>query len=191
MSISSHKIGGPMGVGALIVRDGLQLPSLIRGGGQERRRRAGTENVAAIAGFGAAAEIVRTTRLDEQARLERLRDNVEVAMLRDIPGARVVGANARRLANTCCIALPGRMAETTVIKLDLAGVAVSAGSACSSGKVGASHVLTAMGLPVELARSAIRVSLGWNTDESSLEQFLSRFGRLLAADGGDRVRAVA
>ena len=102
-------------------------------------------------------------------------------MLEAVPGAVIAGFGAKRLANTTCIALPGTLAETTVIRLDLAGVAISAGSACSSGKVGASHVLTAMGLSPEIARSAIRVSLGWNTTESSLEAFSTRFRQLFAA----------
>lgn len=187
MSVSSHKLGGPMGVGALIVRDGFKLRSLLQGGGQERRRRAGTENVAAIAGFGAAAASARAGVVDEQRRLKRLRDQVETELVAVVPGAVVVGAGADRLANTLCLSLPSYVAETTVIKLDLAGVAMSAGSACSSGKVGASHVLTAMGLAPEIARSAVRISLGWNTSESSLEEFLSRFRDLFARE----IKAVA
>lgn len=179
MSVSSHKLGGPMGIGALIMRDGFQLASLIEGGGQERRRRAGTENVAAIAGFAAAAQAAKADLERETRRLGALRDRAEAAILAVTPDAVIVGAGAERLANTLCIALPGELAETTVIKLDLAGVAISAGSACSSGKVGASHVLRAMGLPAEIARSAVRISLGWNTTETSLEQFLSRFCDLL------------
>lgn len=182
LSISSHKIGGPMGVGALIVRDGFQLPSLIKGGGQERRRRAGTENVAAIAGFGAAAAVAKAQLAEEAARLRGLRDVAEAAICQMLPDATVIGGKAERLVNTLCVALAGELAETAIIKFDLAGVAVSAGSACSSGKVGTSHVLTAMGLPTETARSAIRISLGWNTTESSLEEFLSRFRHLFRAD---------
>jgi cysteine desulfurase len=179
MSLSSHKIGGPMGVGALVLRDGFELPSLIRGGGQERRRRAGTENVAAIVGFGAAAAAAKAALDDEASRLADLRDMAERALLDAVPAATIVGAGAPRLPNTICVALPGDLAETLVIRLDLAGVAISAGSACSSGKVGASHVLQAMGLPNKIARAAVRISLGWNTNESSLEEFLSRFFRLL------------
>lgn len=179
MSVSSHKLGGPMGVGALIIRDGMQLPSLIEGGGQERRRRAGTENVAAIAGFGAAAEAAKRALAGEPRRLAAMRDRAETAIQSMAPQAVMIGAGAARLPNTTCVAVPGEAAETLVIKLDLTGVAVSAGSACSSGKVGASHVLTAMGVPDEIARSAIRISLGWNTTETCLEQFLSRFRRLL------------
>ncbi|MFT5508499.1 MAG: cysteine desulfurase [Hyphomicrobiaceae bacterium] len=182
LSLSSHKIGGPMGVGALIIRDGFELPTLIHGGGQERRRRAGTENVAAIVGFGAAAVTAKAELAAENERLRVLRDFAEAALLECAPEALIVGADADRLPNTLCIALPGDLAETTVIKLDLAGVAISAGSACSSGKVGASHVLTEMGLAPDVARSAVRISLGWNTAETSLEEFLSRFRRLLLPD---------
>jgi cysteine desulfurase len=187
MSLSSHKIGGPMGVGALVLRDGFELPSLICGGGQERRRRAGTENVAAIVGFGAAADIAKATLDEEANRLAGLRDMVEGALLDAVPTATIVGAGGARLPNTICVALPDDLAETLVIRLDLAGVAISAGSACSSGKVGASHVLKAMGLSDEIARAAVRISLGWNTTESSLEEFLSRFFHLL----NQETRAVA
>ncbi|MGI9479218.1 MAG: cysteine desulfurase family protein [Hyphomicrobiaceae bacterium] len=182
MSVSSHKIGGPMGAGALIVRDGLARPALIQGGGQERRRRAGTENVAAIAGFGAAAVAAKAELDAEMTRLGALRRHLEAEISKSAPDAIVIGGGADRLANTLCVAFPGELAETTVIKLDLAGCAISAGSACSSGKVGTSHVLTAMGLPPEIARSAVRISLGWNTTESSLEQFLSRIRGLLIAE---------
>lgn len=187
MSVSSHKIGGPMGAGALILRDGFKLPALIQGGGQERRRRAGTENVAAIAGFGAAAVAVKADVDAEASRLQALRDQLESEILATVPDAFVIGADADRLPNTLCVAFPGELAETTVIKLDLAGVAISAGSACSSGKVGASHVLTAMGMPRDIARSAVRISLGWNTTESTSEQFSSRLRGLLTPDN----RAVA
>ena len=129
MSVSSHKLGGPMGIGALIMRDGFQLPSLIQGGGQERRRRAGTENVAAIAGFAAAAR--RQGRSgDGGAAASRPARSGRGGDFSVTPDAVIVGAGAERLANTLCIALPGELAETTVIKLDLAGVAISAGSAC-------------------------------------------------------------
>lgn len=174
MSVSSHKIGGPMGMGALIIRDGFKLPALIQGGGQERRRRAGTENVAAIAGFGAAAAAAKAELDGVVPRLSAMRHQLEAEISTIVPDAVVIGANGKRLPNTLCIAFPGELAETMVIKLDLAGIAISAGSACSSGKVGASHVLAAMGLPQAISRSAVRISLGWNTTETSLEQFLSR-----------------
>ena len=152
LSISAHKLGGPKGVGAHVCRDGAALPSLLLGGGQERRRRAGTENVAAIAGFGAAA----LAAMQDLAGIERqrsCRDKLVAAIQQMTPEAVVIGAAADRLPNTSCIALPGKTAETLLIKLDLAGIAISAGSACSSGKVGASHVLRAMGLPRSCALS--------------------------------------
>lgn len=170
--ISAHKLGGPRGVGALIVRDGVNLPALIKGGGQERRRRGGTENVAGIAGFGAAAaEAAREA--DVVDRMQALRDKLEAGVLAATPGAVIVGRNAPRIANTSCIAVAGKPAETLVIRLDLAGVAVSAGAACSSGKVGANSVLEAMGLGPDIARCAVRVSLGPQTNENDIAAFLA------------------
>lgn len=171
MAISSHKIGGPKGVGALIISEGCALPPFIRGGGQERRRRAGTESVAAIAGFGAAAE-AGARGLANIRRVQALRDILERLVLRLSPEAAVIGQDAPRIPNTSCIAWPGRHAETLVIKMDLAGVAISAGSACSSGKVGPSHVLAAMGLSPEISGSAIRVSLGPETEARDINAFL-------------------
>jgi cysteine desulfurase len=169
LSLSSHKLGGPKGVGALIVREGCDIAPFVRGGGQERRRRAGTENVAAIAGFGAAA----AAAADDLARIGAVaanRDRIERGLKRITPDAVVIGESAERLANTTCIALPGKLAETLVIQLDLAGIAVSAGSACSSGKVGTSRVLAAMGVPAEVARSAIRLSVGASTSRRDVER---------------------
>jgi len=177
LSVSSHKIGGPKGAGALVVRDGVSVRALISGGGQERRRRAGTENVAAIAGFGAAAEAAARD-LADMTRVRGLRDELEGAVLRSTPEAVVLGQGAERLANTTCFAWPGRLAETLVIKLDLLGIAVSAGAACSSGKVGQSHVLAAMGLEPEIARSAIRVSIGHATTENDISAFLAAWREL-------------
>jgi cysteine desulfurase len=185
LSLSAHKLGGPKGVGALVIRDGARLPAFIAGGGQERRRRAGTENVPAIAGFGAAARAAARdlTTIDG---VRALRDRVEAEARAIAPSAVVIGAEAERLPNTACIALPGASAETLVIALDLAGVAVSAGAACSSGKVGASHVLAAMGLDPALARSAIRVSLGWGSTEADVDAFAAAWAHVAA-----RRRAVA
>lgn len=171
LSLSSHKIGGPKGAGALVIRDGVSLPAFMPGGGQERRRRGGTENVAAIAGFGAAAEIAARD-LARAANVKVLRDTLESAILDLTPEAIIIGAEAPRLGNTSCIAWPGKLAETLVIKLDLAGIAVSAGSACSSGKVGRNHVLEAIGLMPEIAQSAIRVSLGPDTTVNDCNAFL-------------------
>lgn len=188
LSLSAHKLGGPKGVGALILRDGLEIAPLIVGGGQERRRRSGTENVAGIAGFGAAAAAARRD-LNERQRIAALRDRLEREAVEIAPEARIIGAEAPRLPNTTCLALPGASAETLVIRFDLAGVAVSAGSACSSGKVGASTVLAAMGLPDDLARSAIRVSLGWTTTERDIDAFLAAWSAI--AGGRQKHRAVA
>ena len=177
VTLSAHKLGGPKGVGALVVRDGAPLPPRIIGGGQERGRRAGTENVAAIAGFGAAAAAARG-EIDYFGSLRGLRDRLERAVIAASPAAAIVGAPASRLANTTCIALPGRTAETLVAALDLSGVAVSAGSACSSGKVTASPVLAAMGLSSEMARAAIRVSIGPSTTSDDIDAFVVAWGRI-------------
>lgn len=170
--LSSHKIGGPKGVGAMVLREGRDVRPLLVGGGQERRRRAGTENVEGIVGFGAAAQAARLAREAESVRLAGLRDRLEREALAIAPSAVVIGRDAPRLPNTTCLALAGSRAETLVIKLDLAGVAVSAGAACSSGKVGESRVLAAMGLAPEVARAAIRVSIGHATTSGDIERFL-------------------
>jgi cysteine desulfurase len=178
MSLSAHKIGGPKGVGALIVRDGVAVEPLIEGGGQERRRRAGTENVAGIVGFGVAAAIA-AAEVERASDLGALRDELETKAKGLAPDAVVFAASARRLPNTSCLAVPGTRAETLVIGLDLAGVAVSAGSACSSGKVEPSHVLIAMGAAPELAASSIRVSLGFGTRSADIEKFLGAWFELV------------
>ena len=179
LSLSAHKLGGPKGVGALIVRGDTRIGALISGGGQERRMRGGTENVAGIAGFGAAAR----QALAELPRMETvtaLRDRLEHSVRQITPHAVVVGEAADRLANTTCLALAGARAETLVIALDLKGVAVSAGSACSSGKVEESHVLAAMGLGPKLGGSAIRISLGWNTTADDIDAFLRAWTEITA-----------
>lgn len=169
LSLSAHKFGGPTGIGALVVRDGAPLLPDRRGGGQERYRRAGTENVAGIAGFGVAAEEAKRSLLD----VGPLRDRLESELLRIGPGAVVQGVDALRLGNTSCISMPGVKAETQVMALDLAGVCVSAGAACSSGKVGRSGVLEAMGVSAAQAATAIRVSLGWNTTSGDIERLIA------------------
>jgi cysteine desulfurase len=168
MSLSAHKIGGPQGVGALVARPYVRLASVLRGGGQERGVRAGTENVAGIAGFGAAAAEALADLSRMQA-LASLRDKLEASLL----GAVVFGVDVDRLSNTSCIAMPGVSADSQLMNFDLAGIMVSSGSACSSGKVAKSHVLAAMGIADDLAESAIRVSLGWNTTESDVDRFIA------------------
>ena len=177
MSVSAHKLGGPQGVGALVVRDGIDLAPLLRGGGQERSRRAGTENVAGISGFGAAAALVEQTVASAPALLQ-LRDDIEDRVRTIWPAAVIFGAAAKRLPNTSCIGLPGVSNEVQVMALDLAGVAVSAGSACSSGKLTPSHVLQAMGAGDVAAASAIRVSLGWQTTAADCERFVEAWTAL-------------
>lgn len=176
LSLSAHKLGGPTGVGALVIGDGVDLRPLLQGGGQERGRRAGTENIPGIVGFGAAAAVAREA-LDESARLGALRDAMERRLGEIAPGVIFFGTEAPRLPNTSCFALPGLPAETQVMALDLAGVAVSAGSACSSGKVRPSHVLRAMAAE-DMAACAIRVSLGWASETSHLERFLDAWSAL-------------
>jgi len=176
-SLSAHKFGGPPGVGALIVRcdDGSRRP-LVTGGGQERGLRAGTENLPGIAGFGVAAELA-ARELRQASRIVELRDALEHAILEAAPDAVIAGRGAPRVGNTSCIAMPGMPAETQVMAFDLAGFAVSAGSACSSGKVRRSHVLSAMGYDDETAGAAIRVSLGWKTEADDIAAFLEEWTR--------------
>jgi cysteine desulfurase len=177
VSLSAHKIGGPPGIGALVVTGDAEPVPLIRGGGQERGRRAGTENLPGIAGFAAAAEAA-AAGLADYDRVCRLRDDLERAALSAVPEARVMGATVPRLPNTTALALPGIAAETQVIALDLDGVMASAGAACSSGKVGPSHVLNAMGLPPQISGCTIRVSLGWTTTEADIDHFLTAWTAL-------------
>jgi cysteine desulfurase len=191
ISISAHKIGGPKGVGALIVGEGVTgLEPLIRGGGQEKGRRAGTENVAGIAGFGAALKAAMEGADAETSRMAALRKRLEDGLAAD--GRTVIfSREATRLPNTTLVATPGMKAETAVIGFDLEGIAVSSGSACSSGKVQPSHVLAAMGVPPELARGAIRISLGWNTSESDIDRFLQAWRKLVGALGNKMTRTSA
>lgn len=170
--VSAHKIGGPKGIGALILRDGLEIAPLQRGGGQEMGRRSGTENVAGVAGFGAAARAALAD-LDAGAweRVAALRDRLEARVLDSAPETVIVGRDRARLPNTSCMMSPGWKGETQVMQMDLAGFAVSAGSACSSGKVRPSRVLMAMGFDEGAAASAIRVSLGPTTTEDEIDRF--------------------
>lgn len=178
MTISAHKIGGPQGVGALIVGEKLALQAQQRGGRQEMNRRAGTENVAGIVGFGVAAGLA-VGDLEIMPKLVALRDRLQQQLMNIAGGdAVVIGAHAPRVATTLSIAMRGVSAETQVAAMDLAGVAVSAGSACSSGKVKASHVLRAMGYGDDVAGSALRISLGWATAVSDIEKCVEAWGAL-------------
>jgi cysteine desulfurase len=168
VTLSAHKLGGPQGVGALVTRS--EIAAQLRGGGQERGRRAGTENVPGIVGFGAASAAG-----DDYGHVAMLRDAIESALAGE---AVFFGRGVARLPTTTCLALPGVPAETQVIALDLAGVMVSAGSACSSGKVRPSHVLAAMGVAPDLAASAIRVSLGWTSTAVDVEAFLAAWRQM-------------
>jgi cysteine desulfurase len=177
LSLSAHKLGASAGCGAIVV-NGVHMEPVLRGGGQERRRRAGTENVIGLAGFGAAAEALGDAAAVETsaARLGALRARLEAAIATISPSAQIAAAGVDRLANTTCVLTPGVAAETLVMALDLAGAAVSAGSACSSGKVAASHVLQAMGLGEHLAGQAVRVSAGWNTTDADVDAFIEIWG---------------
>lgn len=181
LTLSAHKLGGPQGVGALIVRDGIPIVPVLRGGGQEHRRRAGTENVAGIAGFGIAARLAREG-LSAQGALAELRDDMERRLIRAAQEAGkpavVYGSTSPRVANTTCISMPGATSETQIMTLDLVGIAVSAGSACSSGKVKPSHVLTAMSVAAGEAGSAIRVSLGWGTTPGDIDRLVEAWTAL-------------
>lgn len=171
--LSAHKFGGPKGVGALINFTAEDPQAILRGGGQEMGRRSGTENVIGIAGFGAAAEAaLRDVTEDRWARVEKLRNILENEIADTAKETIFVGKSARRLPNTSCFAAPGWKGETQVMQMDLAGFAVSAGSACSSGKVRASRVLRAMGYGDDIASSAIRVSLGLDTTEDDVTRFV-------------------
>lgn len=178
LTLSGHKIGGPAGIGALVMAPGVEVTSLIRGGGQERNRRAGTENLTGIAGFAAAAKACDPAEYD---RVRGLRDRLEAALP---PDAVVIAGGVPRLPNTSAIAMPGVPAETQIIALDLDGVMVSAGAACSSGKVGPSHVLAAMGIATEIANATIRVSLGWSTSDDDIAHFLDAWTALFRRTRG-------
>jgi len=178
VTLSAHKIGGPKGVGALVLADGLPGPEpLLRGGGQELGRRAGTENVAGTAGFGAAAKAAMAALGKDAIRLKNLQDRLENG-LRQTPGVIVFADGVARLPNTTLFTVPGLRAETAVIGFDLAGIAVSSGSACSSGKVQPSHVLEAMGFGPELAEGAVRLSLGWSTSDADVDRCLQAWRKL-------------
>lgn len=175
--VSSHKIGGPKGVGALVSRGETLMPApLVRGGGQEKGHRSGTENLPAILGFGAAAEVAASGLEERSARIGALRDRLEAGLRQAAADVIVHGAGVPRVANTSFFSLPGLKSETGQIAFDLEGVALSAGSACSSGKVGESHVLVAMGCDPKLG--ALRISLGFASTEADIEQALAAFRKI-------------
>lgn len=182
MALSAHKIGGPQGIGALVIRGKGRVEPMLRGGGQELRRRAGTENVIGIAGFGAAARLAGESRKQLQ-NLAPWRDGLEARTLEIAKAAghraAVICPAAERLPNTSCVAFDGVKAETLLMALDLGGICVSSGSACSSGKVARSHVLEAMGLDGSLSGGAIRISMGWNTERGDIDRFCAALEQAL------------
>ncbi|NBX04417.1 MAG: cysteine desulfurase [Alphaproteobacteria bacterium] len=179
LTLSAHKCGGPVGAAALVVRRDLPFTPLFTGGGQESGRRAGTENIAAIAGFAKAAELID---LEKMAALRGWLDAMEAEL--ESYGATVFGKPPPRLPNTSCISMPNVGNEVQLMDFDLAGFAVSAGSACSSGRIEVSHVLTAMGVPKDIAGTAIRVSGGWGTTQKDVEQFTEQWIALRRRLGG-------
>lgn len=178
MSLSSHKIAGPQGVGAFIFRDGLTFEKFMKGGSQERLQRGGTINTAGIAGFGLGAEMAGS-ELASYSRITALRDDMEARIMALCPQAIICGRSAPRVGNTSSIALPGVPAQTQLMALDLAGVAVSSGSACSSGSFKPSHVLKAMGYDDAATGSALRISMGWATTAADIDRFLAAWGDMM------------
>lgn len=189
ITVSAHKLGGPKGAGAAVLTSGLDVAALIGGGGQELGRRSGTENVPAIAGFGAAANELADGLKDEPARLRHLRDGLEERLSARLSELVVFGRSAPRLPNTSLIAAPGLKAETLLMALDLAGFAVSSGSACSSGKVRRSHVLEAMGVGSDLAEGAVRISFGWTSGPADATRFADAFEKTIETLYERRARA--
>ena len=177
LSLSGHKLGAPMGVGALLTRPGVVVPPQLHGGGQELGRRAGSENIAGIAAFAAAAQAAQAG-LAAFGDLAAQRDAMEAALAEAEPDITVFGQGAARLPNTSCFALDGLSSETLVMALDLAGIAVSAGSACSSGKVSQSHVLAAMGAENHISKAMVRVSLGWQSGPQDTQKLVGEWTRL-------------
>ncbi|HZT65445.1 MAG TPA: cysteine desulfurase family protein [Acidimicrobiales bacterium] len=180
VTVSAHKFGGPQGVGALVVRGGARLAPVIHGGGQERGRRSGTHNVAGIVGMAAAATATVAQRSDTVARVGRLRDRLADGLVAGVPGAVETGARADKVAGSCHLRIPGVESEALLFLLDEAGVAASAGSACASGALEPSHVLLAMGIPPEEARSALRLSLGWCSTGAEVDLALAEVPKVVA-----------
>lgn len=186
ISVSAHKIGGPKGTGALYVRRGIDVPSMFPGGGQERRRRGGTENVAGIVGFGEAARLCRLESAAARARVERLRDAFEESVLRECPSARIWGRSGPRVGNTSAIAFPGASGEAMAIALDLEGIAVSVGSACSSGSVAPSPAILALGASRAEAKSTVRFSFGAGNTSGEIETAVRALARIAGRFDLDR-----
>jgi cysteine desulfurase len=178
-AFSAHKLGGPRGTGALFVRRGTVLHPLVHGGGQERGLRSGTEDAAAAAGFALAAELAEAEREAQMARIGALRDRLEAGLCERVPGLRVNAAGAPRLPTISNVSAPGADAEMLLVALDLEGVAASSGSACTSGAVEPSHVLTAMGLPAEVAGPSVRFSLGRDTTDADVDRALEVVPRVV------------
>ncbi len=180
MTLSGHKFGAPQGAGAVIFREGLQMPKYMHGGGQEKRQRAGTENVAAIAGFGVAAELAAQELHAYQDLCLGFRRVLEEGLRACASDIIIIGENALRVTNTTDVILPGISAETQMMAMDLEGIAASSGSACSSGTFKPSHVLAAMGLGEDAAKSALRFSTGWATTIADIEDTVAAYGRMVA-----------
>ncbi|MFZ3209065.1 MAG: aminotransferase class V-fold PLP-dependent enzyme [Geobacteraceae bacterium] len=181
LSISGHKLGGPKGIGALVVRKGMKLHPLVHGGSQERNRRAGTENVPGIVGLGMACELAQASLLsDEPRRLERLRGRLETGILARIPNAHVNGSSAKRLPNTSNLSFIGLDADSLLVSLDLQGIAASSGAACGSGTLKTSHVLEAMGLDPSISRGSVRFSLGRENTEADVDFVLEALISIVA-----------
>lgn len=190
ISLSAHKIGGPQGVGAIVINEEIPLKPILRGGGQERSRRAGTENVPGIVGFGAAAKLI-AGELDQISKTQDLRDRMEASIKAKCSDAVIFGESIDRLPNTSCVSMPGVTSETQVMKFDLEDYMVSAGSACSSGKVQASHVLKAMGVDEETASTAIRISLGFGNNSNDVDAFVSQWEKIYARANPDQLMGAA
>lgn len=186
LSMSAHKIGGPKGVGALFVRKGTRLDPLIHGGGHERGLRAGTEDVAGAVGFAVAAESAIAEREDQMRRIAGLRDRLQAGLVDRVPDLIVNAGGTERLPTVLNVSIPGASSEVLLMMLDLEGIAVSSGSACSSGGVNASHVLTTMGLPAEVAGPSVRFSFGRETTESEIDEVIRVFPPLM-----ERLRSMA
>ncbi|MAS86607.1 MAG: cysteine desulfurase [Micavibrio sp.] len=185
LSVSAHKIGGPQGVGALIMGAcAPETPRLIHGGTQENHRRSGTENAAGVAGFGKGLEMALAGREDYVERLGKMRDTLQASMLEIVPEMKVMSGDAPRAPNTLNISWPGQQASMLLMNFDLEGVAVSTGSACSSGSMKPSPMLKAMGVSDEEALGALRISMGWNTKPEEVDEFLVRWKKIVS-----RVRA--